>query len=118
MFTLNEILKPWSKESVEKVRMLKKRKQAEVSRLCRLDYGCEQRSKRSGACSFKTRFFSRAKALCKRSGSRSTTQNSRKQKTRKLCKKSNFSKSSIFYSVAVSTGQKEPSEFRCHQDWV
>lgn len=94
MFTLNEILKPWSKESVEKVRMLKKRKQAEVSRLCRLDYGCEQRSKRSGACSFKTRFFSRAKALCKRSGSRSTTQ-TREIREQESCAKTDSSKIQI-----------------------
>ena len=93
MFTLNEILKPWSKESVEKVRMLKKRKQAEVSRLCRLDYGCEQRSKRSGACSFKTRFFSRAKALCKRSLEvLHKTRGSRKQES---CAKTDSSKIQI-----------------------
>ena len=41
VFTLDEVLKPWSKASMEKMRMMKEREQAEVSRLCRTDYECD-----------------------------------------------------------------------------
>ena len=41
VITLDDVLKPWSRESREKKRRLKEKEMDEVLRLCRPDYSCE-----------------------------------------------------------------------------
>ena len=76
MFTLDEVLKPWSKASMEKMRMMKEREQAEVTRLCRPDYECDPEIKTT-----QSRFLSDAELF---KPCASTTQKKRVSKYSKL----------------------------------